>query len=633
MGDIWDIKGRYEAVMATGGGDAGNRGFWLGSAVPSPAVTYRNPIESVSIASKGNCADFGDLTETVSSNAAVGSTTRAIEAGGFQGPSGSQTDTCSYFTMAHTGNAIDFGNTVSAMEVSAGVNNQVRGVFGGGYIDGSTVASDIIQYVTIATTGNTTDFGNLTEGIRTNAAGASTPTRGWFARGAEYTPSIVGGQAIDLITIASTGNATDFGDLATGRAARGGMGGPSRGFAFGGHTYGPTTATNTMEYWQLTTTGSGTDFGNLTVARRYMGGICNRTRAVAGAGSTPGLSNVMDYIEQSSLGDATDFGDAITTNYSRTAATTGCHGGLQDEDIPPARLNYIPGSGRGMTMGGAEPGHGNTIDYISIPTLGNAVDWGEPSTTNVSGAGACSSVTRGVTAGGNVPGASDVIQYLEFSSQGNMADFGDAINSANKRTGLASPTRGIFSGQSNPFNDVIEYITIASVGDATDFGNLTHGKGYMGGLSSPTIGVFGGAGSATPSYPTYENVIEYITIASTGNGADFGDLTAARGGTGGAASAVRGLFGGGVPASNVIDYITIASAGNATDFGDCTETKVGPSGMSNRTRACFGGGYQPSARIQIDYVTIASTGDAADFGDLSVARGYTAGISDSHGGL
>jgi hypothetical protein len=58
-----------------------------------------------------------------------------------------------------------------------------------------------------------------------------------------------------------------------------------------------------------------------------------------------------------------------------------------------------------------------------------------------------------------------------------------------------------------------------------------------------------------------------VTIASTGNATDFGDLISAFGGCAGCSSATRGLVGGGGP-SNVIQYVTIASTGNATDFGD-----------------------------------------------------------------
>ena len=134
-----------------------------------------------------------------------------------------------------------------------------------------------------------------------------------------------------------------------------------------------------------------------------------------------------------------------------------------------------------------------------------------------------------------------------------------------------------------------------------------------------TRGLF--AGGYTP---TRVNVIDYITIATTGNATDFGDLTVARYFVAGCASATRGLFGGGV-SSNVIDYVTIATTGNAIDFGDLTVTRSGLAGLASTTRGVFGG--DDSYTTVIDYVTIATTGNATDFGDLTVARTYLAGCA------
>ena len=74
--------------------------------------------------------------------------------------------------------------------------------------------------------------------------------------------------------------------------------------------------------------------------------------------------------------------------------------------------------------------------------------------------------------------------------------------------------------------------------------------------------------------------IDYITIATTGNAIDFGDLTLSRNPRG---VQHQVLFGSGNAASpigqnNVIDYVTIATLGNAKDFGDMTQ--IGHSGMS-----------------------------------------------------
>ena len=91
--------------------------------------------------------------------------------------------------------------------------------------------------------------------------------------------------------------------------------------------------------------------------------------------------------------------------------------------------------------------------------------------------------------------------------------------------------------------------------------------GNNGACSDGTKGVWGGGYSDALGDV---NRIEYITVASTGNSLDFGDLTVTRSAPSASANGTRGVFGGGSVALNVIDYITIASTGNATDFGDLT---------------------------------------------------------------
>jgi hypothetical protein len=86
--------------------------------------------------------------------------------------------------------------------------------------------------------------------------------------------------------------------------------------------------------------------------------------------------------------------------------------------------------------------------------------------------------------------------------------------------------------------------------------------------------------------------MDYITIPTTGNATDFGDLTAARYGLAGASSGFRGVFGGGntyplASYSDVMDYITIATTGNAVDFGDLTVTRLWPCWYFKRHKRCI----------------------------------------------
>ena len=69
----------------------------------------------------------------------------------------------------------------------------------------------------------------------------------------------------------------------------------------------------------------------------------------------------------------------------------------------------------------------------------------------------------------------------------------------------------------------------------------------------------------------------------------------------------------------MIDFITISTLGNAADFGDLTDEYYGTSGTSNSIRGVFSaGGDTPGDVNTIFYITIATLGNALDFGDLTI---------------
>jgi len=71
---------------------------------------------------------------------------------------------------------------------------------------------------------------------------------------------------------------------------------------------------------------------------------------------------------------------------------------------------------------------------------------------------------------------------------------------------------------------------------------------------------------------------------------------------------------------NVMDYVTVATTGNATDFGDLTSRRFQLGGLSDGSRGVFAGGYTGSWTNAMDYITIQTTGNATDFGDMSAGR-------------
>ena len=302
------------------------------------------------------------------------------------------------------------------------------------------------------------------------------------------------------------------------------------------------------------------------------------------------------------------------------------------------------GRGRGVIMGGVDSPNPymTRIDFLTIPTMGNSIRFGDLSFGSRDAAGAVSSTNRAVYAGGMGPGsevATNSMSFITIATQGNGTDYGDLTAAKRQGEGCSNGVRGIFMGGENDspspgtYNNVIDFCTIASIGNASDFGDLTAARDGGGVCSSPIRGVCGGGYDSGNS-----NIIDFVTIATTGNASDFGDLTTARTGATGCASATRGLFMGGRVAPNnkdEIDFITIASAGNASDFGDLQQERIQASATASQTRGVHIGGNPGSSPYNftnMQFVTIASTGNASDFGETYAARTRRS-TSDCHGGL
>ena len=192
--------------------------------------------------------------------------------------------------------------------------------------------------------------------------------------------------------------------------------------------------------------------------------------------------------------------------------------------------------------------------------------------------------------------------------------------------------RGVWAGGTTPtYQTLMDFVTISSLGNAQLFGDLiTDGRGFSRAVASNVRGVNGGGEDAPGGR---FDQLEYFTIQSGGTAIDFGDLSAQRGMTGSASSSTRGIFAGGEQSPgnvNTIEFIEISTIGNAVDFGDISSAKKDPhNGLVNSpTRGVFAGGT-PEPNNIIEMVTIASTGNAVKFGDLSQGRKGFAGFGNS----
>ena len=216
------------------------------------------------------------------------------------------------------------------------------------------------------------------------------------------------------------------------------------------------------------------------------------------------------------------------------------------------------------------------------------------------------------------------MEYWDITnSSNNAADFGDTIGSAGSYSsgGISNGSRGIFTGGLYNTN-IIQYITTSTLGNGTDFGDMTRNNFGTGNTSDNTRGIIAGGANPPNDVGQGWNGIEYITIATTSNGTNFGNLAQSREHSAGASNGTRGAIAGGQAPSliNNIDYITIQTAGNAIDFGDLVVARRYLGGTGNATRATFVGGEISGSGDQMDAVDLSTLGNATDWGNLNVQR-------------
>ena len=160
---------------------------------------------------------------------------------------------------------------------------------------------------------------------------------------------------------------------------------------------------------------------------------------------------------------------------------------------------------------------------------------------------------RAVLFGGNIhpvsPSRTSNIDYVEMRSSGVGVRFGDMAADVAFMGSFSSSTRGIsFGGQPaspNGKTDTIEFVTISTESNATDFGNLDRARRQLQGMghSNQTRGILAGGGGDAPLAP--DNVIQFVTIATTGNASDFGDVSTSISRASATGSSTRMLISGG----------------------------------------------------------------------------------------
>ena len=299
----------------------GSRGILAGGHVPSEVST----IDFFNVQSTGNSLTFGNLTDTFGYVSSYASHTRAVHSVNYNAPA--VLNTLEFITIATQGNAVDFGDRTVVVYENGALSNETRGLVGGGY-DGSGSGTpnntETIDFNTIASLGNSTDFGDLTLGRR-GLCGLASPTRGVFAAGYQQPDTSTKTNVIDFVTIASAGNASNFGDLVTARWGVSPASSATRGIFAGGAT---PSEVDSIEFITIASTGDTTDFGDLTQNSGRGNGTSDKIRGVFKIGYTPSTGqNTQEFVTIATTGNAKDFGDSVSKTHS-AGMTSNAHGGL-----------------------------------------------------------------------------------------------------------------------------------------------------------------------------------------------------------------------------------------------------------------------------------------------------------------
>ena len=194
-------------------------------------------------------------------------------------------------------------------------------------------------------------------------------------------------------------------------------------------------------------------------------------------------------------------------------------------------------------------------------------------------------------------------------------------------------TRGLFQigVDGSGYDDDVEFTNISTTGNAAQFGNMTTAKGNGNfTFASRTTAIFGNGYTA----PTSTNVMDFCTIASTGSFADFGDAVKKVEGSRGVSNSTRGIHSFGFQRSDWayqtdLQVTTIATTGSTVDGGgDATVQHGFGASCSSPVRGIFAGG-NPGQTNTISYISIQTLGDTADFGDLTTGANESPNMSSN----
>ena len=200
-------------------------------------------------------------------------------------------------------------------------------------------------------------------------------------------------------------------------------------------------------------------------------------------------------------------------------------------------------------VGGFASGAGNqqdAMEYFTIASTGDGTDAGDLTVAR-NGLTSSDGNSRALNIGGYDGGAANVntVDYHTFSTSADAADHGDASQITRDGGTAEDASRVVYAhgvGLNGEKVDDIDYFNPDSPGDASDFGDSTQARTELTGASNGTLGEFFGGEIQSGHSNVIVNTCDKITIQTTGDAADTGDLVTA-GSTSGVVKAAGALSG------------------------------------------------------------------------------------------
>ena len=245
------------------GGGAGQSSSVSGYTSGGYPGTRSSVIDKFPFASDGNATDVGDLSSSRWYLSGQSSSANGYSAGG----PGSN-NVIDKFPFSSDANATDVGDLTTGRYGSSGQSSSTHGYASGGFAPPLT---NIIDKFPFSSDANATDVGDLTI-VKRYSAGQSSADEGFTSGGeAQAGPPYSASNVIDKFPFSSDANATDVGNLTIARGHVSGQSSTVNGYTTGGRLWQPfptpPVAYNRIDRFPFSTNANATDIGDLTTGR------------------------------------------------------------------------------------------------------------------------------------------------------------------------------------------------------------------------------------------------------------------------------------------------------------------------------------------------------------------------------